>query len=95
MVLLVVLRDGLVLRLAKHIRSELARAAGFPAFVPACIAQVEALAETFSGKRSETAARDAVNGRPVQNRDALQNPECLDAIRPSGHHGGWRQATTG
>jgi hypothetical protein len=32
------------------------------------------------GKRSEAAARDAVNGRPARNRDALQNPECLDAI---------------
>ena len=81
MVLLVVLRDGLVLgnTLAKHIRSELARC-GSPAFVPARIAQVEALPVTFSGKRSEAAARDAVNGRPVRNRDALQNPECLEAI---------------
>ena len=81
MVLLVVLRDGLVLgnTLAKHIRSELARC-GSPAFVPARIAQVAALPVTFSGKRSEAAARDAVNGRPVRNRDAMQNPECLEAI---------------
>jgi acetoacetyl-CoA synthetase len=81
MVLLVVLREFLVLdnTLAKHIRSELARC-GSPAFVPARIAQVEALPVTFNGKRSEAAARDAVNGRPVRNRDALQNPECLDAI---------------
>jgi acetoacetyl-CoA synthetase len=76
-----VLRDGLVLgnALAKHIRSELARC-GSPAFVPARIAQVAALPITFSGKRSEAAARDAVNGRPVRNRDAMQNPECLDTI---------------
>jgi acetoacetyl-CoA synthetase len=81
MVLLVVLREGLMLddALAKHIRSELARC-GTPAFVPARIAQVEAVPVTFNGKRSEAAARDAVNGRPVRNRDALQNPECLDAI---------------
>jgi acetoacetyl-CoA synthetase len=81
MVLLVVLREGQVLdnTLAKHIRSELARC-GSPAFVPARIAQVAALPVTFNGKRSEAAARDAVNGRPVRNRDALQNPECLDAI---------------
>lgn len=81
MVLLVVLREGLVLdtTLARHIRSELARC-GSPAFVPARIAQVEALPVTFNGKRSEAAARDAVNGRPARNRDALQNPECLDAI---------------
>nr|WP_249158261.1 acetoacetate--CoA ligase [Bradyrhizobium jicamae] len=81
MVLLVVLRKGLMLDdvLAKHIRTELARC-GSPAFVPACIGQVDALPVTFSGKRSEAAARDAVNGRPVRNRDALQNPDCLDAI---------------
>lgn len=81
MVLLVVLRKGLELdnTLARHIRTELARS-GSPAFVPARIGQVHALPVTFSGKRSEAAARDAVNGRPVRNRDALQNPECLDAI---------------
>lgn len=81
MVLLVVLRKGMVLdnALTKHIRAELARC-GAPAFVPARIAQVEALPVTFSGKRSEAAARDAVNGRLARNRDALQNPECLDAI---------------
>ncbi|MGY8685835.1 acetoacetate--CoA ligase [Bradyrhizobium sp. UFLA05-153] len=81
MVLLVVLRKGIELdnTLSKHIRSELARC-GSPAFVPARIAQVEALPITFSGKRSEAAGRDAVNGRLARNRDALQNPECLDAI---------------
>ncbi|MDH2355113.1 acetoacetate--CoA ligase [Bradyrhizobium sp. SSUT112] len=81
MVLLLVLRTGLVLddRLTKFIRAELARC-GSPAFVPARIAQVEALPVTFNGKRSEAAARDAVNGRPVRNRDALQNPACLDVI---------------
>ena len=72
-------RPGAQQTLAKHIRSELARC-GSPAFVPARIAQVAALPVTFSGKRSEAAARDAVNGRPVRNRDALQNPECLEAI---------------
>lgn len=84
MVLLVVLREGLVLdnTLTKHIRSELARC-GSPAFVPARIAQVEEVPVTFNGKRSEAAARDAVNGRPVRNRDALQNPGCLDVI--AGH----------
>ncbi|MEH2497522.1 acetoacetyl-CoA synthetase [Bradyrhizobium sp. AZCC 1678] len=81
MVLLLVLREGLVLndKMVNHIRSELARC-GSLAFVPARIAQVEALPVTFNGKRSEAAARDAVNGRPVRNRDALLNPECLDAI---------------
>ncbi|HWX47233.1 MAG TPA: acetoacetate--CoA ligase [Roseomonas sp.] len=80
MVLLVVLRKGLLDHaLIRRIRAELARC-GSPAFVPARIAQVDALPVTFNGKRSETAARDAVNGRPVRNREALQNPESLEAI---------------
>lgn len=81
LVVLAVLRKGVELDgvLAKHIRSELARR-GSPALVPARIAQVEALPVTYSGKRSEAAVRDAVNGRPVRNRDALKNPESLEAI---------------
>ncbi|MFP3607486.1 phosphopantetheine-binding protein, partial [Paraburkholderia sp. SIMBA_053] len=34
-----------------------------------------------SGKPSEAAARDAINGLPVANAAALRNPECLDVIR--------------
>jgi acetoacetyl-CoA synthetase len=81
MVLLVVLCKGVVLddALARRIRSELARS-GSPAFVPGRIVQVAALPVTFNGKRSEAAARDAVKGLPVRNREALQNPDCLDAI---------------
>src|SRR2546425_460437 len=81
LVLLVVLRGGAVLErsLEARIRSELARR-GSVVFVPARIAQVEELPVTHSGKRSEAAARDAVNGRPVRNRDALRNPDSLDAI---------------
>jgi acetoacetyl-CoA synthetase len=60
---------------------ELARS-GSPAFVPTRIVQVAALPVTFNGKRSEAAARDAVNGLPVRNREALQNPDCLDTIAP-------------
>ena len=81
MVLLVVLRKGVVLddRLAARIRSELARR-GSNALQPARIAQVDELPVTHSGNRSEAAARDAVNGRRVGNREALRNPECLEAI---------------
>ncbi len=84
LVLLAVLRKGVALdgELAKRIRTHLARR-GSAALVPAVIADVAALPITFSGKRSEAAARDAVNGRPARNRDALQNPDCLDAIA---HH---------
>jgi acetoacetyl-CoA synthetase len=81
MVLLVVLRRGVVLddRLAARIRSELARR-GSNGLQPARIAQVDELPVTHSGKRSEAAARDAVNGRRISNREALRNPECLEAI---------------
>jgi acetoacetyl-CoA synthetase len=84
LVLLVVLRPGAALddALTVRIRSELAHR-GSTALVPARIAQVNALPTTHNGKRSEAAARDAVNGRVVRNRDSLQNPECLDAIA---HH---------
>jgi acetoacetyl-CoA synthetase len=81
MVLLVVLREGVVLddRLAARIRSELARR-GSNALQPARIVQVHELPVTHNGKRSEAAARDAVNGRRIKNREALRNPECLEVI---------------
>jgi acetoacetyl-CoA synthetase len=81
LVLLVVLRQGVALdaRLVARIRSELLTR-GSPALVPGRIVQVDALPITHSGKRSEAAARDALNGRPIRNRDALQNPQCLDGI---------------
>lgn len=81
LILLLVMRHGAELdsALTRRIRSELA-ARGSPALVPARIARVDALPITYSGKRSEIAARDAVNGRVVRNRDALRNPDCLDAI---------------
>jgi len=81
LILLVVLRKGTELSsaLTGRVRSQLARR-GSAALVPAVVAQVAALPVTYSGKLSEAAARDAVNGRPVRNRDALQNPNCLDAI---------------
>lgn len=81
MILFVVLRKGFTLddRIAARIRSELVRR-GSTTLLPARIAQIEELPVTHNGKRSETAARDAVNGRRAANRDALRNPECLDAI---------------
>ncbi|MBV8402159.1 MAG: acetoacetate--CoA ligase, partial [Acetobacteraceae bacterium] len=84
LVLLVVLRKGADLdgALVKRIRTQLAQR-GSSALVPNVIAAVDSLPVTFSGKRSEAAARDAVNGRPARNRDALQNPGSLDQI--AGH----------
>jgi acetoacetyl-CoA synthetase len=38
---------------------------------------------TRSGKLSESAVREMVNGREVKNRDALANPEVLVLFRPA------------
>jgi acetoacetyl-CoA synthetase len=82
LVLLVVLRRGLTLEraLILRIKRELSRR-GSPAHVPAVIAQVEELPMTHSGKRSERAAYNALNGRQVSNFEALRNPGCLDALK--------------
>jgi acetoacetyl-CoA synthetase len=36
---------------------------------------------TISGKITELAVRDVVNGRAVKNVDALANPEALELFR--------------
>lgn len=81
LVLLVRLRPGAALdaALAARIRAVLLER-GSAAMVPARIADVSALPETHNGKRSEAAARAAVNGRSARNREALRNPECLEEI---------------
>lgn len=81
LVLLVVLREGRVLTnaLTEIIRSELSSRCS-PAHVPAVILARDDLPTTHSGKRSERAARDAVNRRPVANIGALRNPECLAGL---------------
>jgi acetoacetyl-CoA synthetase len=81
MVLLVVLRFGVALdaSLALTIRKRIGRECS-PAHVPTVIADVPALPATHSGKRSEAAARAALNGEVATNLEALANPECLEAI---------------
>ncbi len=49
-----------------------------PRHVPAVILQVADIPRTKSGKISELAVRDIVEGRPVKNATALANPEALD-----------------
>ena len=80
-VLLVVLREGATLdgSLLLRIRREIARCAS-PLHVPELIVQVDELPTTHSGKRSERAARDAVDGLPAANVEALRNPGSLDQI---------------
>ncbi|MGI9197300.1 MAG: acetoacetate--CoA ligase [Candidatus Nanopelagicales bacterium] len=81
MALLVVLAPGAEMSddLQGRIRSVL-RERGSPRHVPAVIAQVGELPRTMTGKLAEIAVSDTVNGRAVRNRDALANPEVLDAI---------------
>jgi len=77
-VLFVVLRDGgrLTDDLKNLIRSTI-RANATPRHVPAKIIQVLEIPRTLSGKIVELAVREVVHGRPVNNSDALANPEAL------------------
>jgi acetoacetyl-CoA synthetase len=82
LILLVVLKQGHVLdnTLVGRIKRELG-SHGSPAHVPAAVLAVEQLPTTFSGKRSERSARDALSGRPVVNEGALRNPESLAPLK--------------
>ena len=77
--LFVQLREGLSLNelLTEQIKNRI-REGCTPRHVPALVIQVEDIPRTLSGKLSELAVRDAVNGYAVHNRDALANPESLD-----------------
>ncbi len=50
-----------------------------PRHVPAKIIPVADIPYTISGKKVEIAVRNIIHGKPVLNRDALKNPEALDA----------------
>ena len=77
-VLFVVLREGQALSddLTHSIRSTI-RQHATPRHVPAKIIQVSEIPRTLSGKIVELAVREVVHGRPVNNSDALANPEAL------------------
>jgi acetoacetyl-CoA synthetase len=79
--LFVVLRDGLSLddERTRHLR-EVIRERLTPRHVPAEIRQVAAIPRTRSGKIVELAVADVIHGREVKNREALANPEALDAF---------------
>ena len=82
LVLLVVLREGvpldneLTLRIRKTIGAQTTSL-----HVPELVVAVEGLPVTHSGKRSERAGRDAVEGRAAANRKALANPDSLEQIQ--------------
>jgi len=81
-VLFVRLRHGLALddALRERIRRCL-RDNASPRHVPHKIVQVADIPRTISGKISELAVRAVVHGLPVENREALANPQSLDLYR--------------
>ena len=52
-----------------------------PRHVPAKIIQVSDIPRTRSGKIVELAVRDMVAGRPINNKEALANPDALELFR--------------
>ncbi|MFI5246609.1 MAG: acetoacetate--CoA ligase, partial [Gemmatimonadales bacterium] len=81
-VLFVRLRPGLQLddALRARIRRSI-RANSSPHHVPHVIVQVGEIPRTISGKISEIAVRDVIDGRRATNTDALANPGSLDLYR--------------
>ena len=81
-ILFVVLQPGTTLDepLVKTIRDRV-RTECSPRHVPAKILEVADIPRTRSGKISELAVRDVVEGRPVKNTEALANPEALALFR--------------
>ena len=52
-----------------------------PRHVPAKVLQVPDIPRTLNGKKVEIAAARIIHGEAVHNRDALANPEALEAFR--------------
>ncbi len=69
------LTDDSIADLKKRIRANCS-----PRHVPALVLAVDDLPRTRSGKLTELAVADAVNGREVRNTEAMANPDALWAI---------------
>ncbi|HSR12915.1 MAG TPA: acetoacetate--CoA ligase, partial [Thermodesulfobacteriota bacterium] len=67
------LTDELKNKIRKALRDQAS-----PRHVPAVIMNVPDIPYTLNMKKVESAVTNIVNGRPVSNRDALKNPECLE-----------------
>jgi acetoacetyl-CoA synthetase len=52
-----------------------------PRHVPAKIIAIADIPRTINNKIAELAVREVIHGRPVDNADALLNPESLDLFR--------------
>ncbi|MAU97411.1 MAG: acetoacetate--CoA ligase [Fulvimarina sp.] len=66
------LTDDLVKRIKDAVRT-----GASPRHVPAKVLAVKDIPRTKSGKITELAVREVVEGRPVKNKEALANPEAL------------------
>lgn len=77
-VLFVVMSEGYALNeaLIKEIKTAIRRGSS-PRHVPAVMLAVDDIPRTKSGKISELAVRDVVEGREIKNTGALANPEAL------------------
>jgi len=69
--------DRLTESLKQDIKNAL-RTQASPRHVPDKIIEVPDIPYTFNMKKVESAVMNAVNGKPVLNREALINPSCLD-----------------
>ena len=81
-VLFVVLKAGIKLndRLIETVKFTI-RENTTPRHVPAKIIQVKDIPRTISGKIVELAVRKVIHNKPVENTDALANPETLDLFK--------------
>jgi acetoacetyl-CoA synthetase len=80
-ILFVVLADGYELTedLKAKIKQTI-RTHASPRHVPAKIIAVADIPYTLNMKKVEVAVRKVIHGQDVKNKDALRNPECLDAF---------------
>jgi len=67
------INDALIYEIKQKIRN-----GASPRHVPSVICQVNDIPRTKSGKISELAVRDIVEGRSIKNSSALVNPEALE-----------------
>ena len=70
------LDDDLRDRIRRQLRADCS-----PRHVPAVIVAVDDIPRTRSGKLTELAVADILNGREVRNREALANPDALEQFR--------------
>lgn len=71
---------GLSFDLISKIKKQI-REGATPRHVPSKIIAIDAIPRTRSGKVSEAAVRDTVNGKAIKNAAALANAECLELYK--------------